>query len=576
MKKIILFLAIVTLIVPLTGCGSGAGSSSKPIGVNPLLASILQLLPVQYIAQTNSYLTFKAKVLDGNGNVMRNVPVIFTNLSLTGVLSSTVANTDSVGLATVTLFSPTSGFATVQAEVDEAYGQGRDQRTVFFTTATSLYMFPYLFLAVDGDGDDIYNEADDYILFQNTNDNQVLVRATVYTGLGQLVSGDVVTFGSDAPYRIGSDPAAACSDGTTTCGVSFPSGNTATTDAYGQAYVLVQVTPNVLTSFTTVLNITATASNGAFNIVSLFLEPVTVSSLVLTATPNIVESGGTSNLLAAVMASSGMPVPDGTAVNFTATAGALDTPFAQTTAGIATAVLTAPTLTAGAPDLPITVVASAGALSGSTTVTVTSTPITPIALAVFPPTATIDGVGGGSATFTVTGGSPSYTITSADPVKVIVPATVAASGGTFTATVPALTAAGTVLVQVMDSAGASVTVTITIGAAPALIVLPSSATVTGLDNFPPVGVANGGCAGTDGFASDDYAGLITGGTPPYSVLSSSNLNVVPLCAITLSGVNNENIAIDPDSVAVSTAVSIIIIDSSVPLKTATITLTVTP
>ncbi len=58
--------------------------------------------------------------------------VIFTNLSPIGVLSSTTAETNDSGIATVTLKSTTDGFSTVQAEVNKDVGQARDRKTMIF------------------------------------------------------------------------------------------------------------------------------------------------------------------------------------------------------------------------------------------------------------------------------------------------------------------------------------------------------------------------------------------------------------------------------------------------------------
>ncbi|MEF9427533.1 MAG: Ig-like domain-containing protein, partial [Candidatus Mariimomonas ferrooxydans] len=149
-KRFLLSIAFFTIIVLLAGCGGSGGTTGIPRGVNPGIPSVVQLLPLQIVAQTNSYIDFRAKVLDGNGNPVKNERVTFTNLSSPfGTLSSTVRYTDSLGFATVTLYSTTSGFATVQAEVDTGAGWVRDRRTVYFTTG-SLNLYPYLILDVDG------------------------------------------------------------------------------------------------------------------------------------------------------------------------------------------------------------------------------------------------------------------------------------------------------------------------------------------------------------------------------------------------------------------------------------------
>jgi hypothetical protein len=143
MKKIIILLALLALSFGTFSCGGGAGSSNEPSGESPGVPFVVKLLPAQYIAQTNAFIYLNAKVLDGNGAPVKNVPVTFTNLSSTGTLisasstsgvkttsSSTVANTNSLGIARIKLYSTTDGFATVQAEVNTGAGIKRDRKTV--------------------------------------------------------------------------------------------------------------------------------------------------------------------------------------------------------------------------------------------------------------------------------------------------------------------------------------------------------------------------------------------------------------------------------------------------------------
>ena len=478
MKKTLLSIALFTIVVSLAGCGGGSGSSGVPHGVNPGVPSVVQLLAVQTIAQTNSSITFKAKVLDGNGRPVPNEPVTFINLSSIGTwpssvsstdinfssvsaMSSTVRNTDSLGYATNNLFSPTSGFATIQVEVNTGVGQVRNQRTVFFTTSNTLVLRPTLTLAVDGDGDGTYNETgpvgnDDFTLFETATDNQVMVRATVLSGIGLPVFGSTVTFGADVPYRVGADPTAACSDGSTTCEVTFPFGNTAVTTPLGQAFVFIQVTPAILRTITTTLNITASADNGAGNLVTLFLSPVTVTTVTVSANPTTVASAGTSKITAFVLTTAGTPVPDGTSVSFTISCSVTNcggiVPFAQTTDGIAEVTFTAPTVTA---DTTVTITATVAGVLGTTTVTVTT------GLVVTPDSAE-GNCGGDVVSFMVTGGSSPYSATSTNAVVTIGGSPIASSGDFFTATIGACAAAGDydVIIIVMDDTGDFVEVTL--------------------------------------------------------------------------------------------------------------------
>jgi hypothetical protein len=408
MKKFFILLFLVFIVFSMANCGGGSGSSSSPRGENPDVPFIIQLRPSQSVAQTYSFIYMHARVLNGNGNPIKNIPVTFTKLSSIGVLDQTVSNTDGLGYATVKLSSSTEGFITVQSGVSSGSGLIRDQKTVYFSTL-SVFLLPYMYLEVDGDNNGIYNEQPgDFNLFENTNDNQVIIRATVFNKYGQHEFGSVVTFGSDIPYRVGSSTT--CSDGTGTCEVSFPLGNTATTDIDGHASVLVQVDPLILSSVKTVLNITASADNGATDMISLFLEPVTISDVTVSAKPDVVESGKTSSITAAVTLNTGGPAPDNTTVGFTTTCGSIE-PFAQTSKGAAAATFTAAT----APGT-CTITATAGGVSGTVDVIVT----TAATMSILPTTVNISSTLAGSADiqYFVSGGIAPYTVYFTIPVLV--------------------------------------------------------------------------------------------------------------------------------------------------------------
>jgi hypothetical protein len=410
MKKFFILLFLVFITFSMANCGGGSGSSSSPRGENPDVPFIIQLRPSQYVAQTNTFIYMHARVLNGNGNPIRDVPVTFTKLSSIGVLDQTVSNTDGSGYATVKLLSSTDGFIIVQAGVSGGSGQIRDQRTVYFTTL-NLFLLPYMYLEVDGDNNGIYDEQPgDFNLFENTSDNQVIVRATVFkvTRYGQPEVGSVVTFGSDIPYRVGSSTT--CSDGTGTCEVSFPLGNTPTTDIDGHASVLVQVDPLILSSVKTVLNITASADNGATDMISLFLEPVIISDVTVSANPDVVESGKTSSITAAITLNTGGPAPDNTTVGFTTTCGSIE-PFAQTSKGAATATFTATSMAS-----TCTITATAGGVMGTVDVIVT----TATTMSIIPTTVNITSTAAGSADiqYFVSGGIAPYTVYFTIPVLV--------------------------------------------------------------------------------------------------------------------------------------------------------------
>lgn len=352
MKKVIILLFALSILTYGCGGGGGAGSADLPPGENPGIPSVVQLLPSQYVAQTNAYITLNAKVMDGNGAPVSNIDVTFTNSGV-GTLSHTSARTDGKGLAQVTITSSTPGFSTILAQINTASGVVRDRKSIYFSTDLLIWPLPSLSLDVDGDNDGIFNEQNDFTVFEGVNDNQVLIRATVFDEFGQAVPSSTVSFGSDNAE------------------VSFPAGTTANTDINGKAQVLVQVDPLVLRSYSTVINITAEADNGAANMVSLFLNPVTISSITVTASPTQVVVNDTATIIASVSTSIGTPAPDGTVVNLSANCGLfspqgqINPTFPQTTDGMVSSTFTAP-------STPTTceIKATAGGKTGSVFITV--------------------------------------------------------------------------------------------------------------------------------------------------------------------------------------------------------------
>ena len=187
MKRIMLLLAVLALAVGAFSCGGGgAGSSSSPSGENPGIPSVVQLSASHIVAQTNASITLHAKVLDGNGIPLANVPVTFTNLSEpfgvinaalkllgiskpVGALSATVANTDGNGIASAKLSSTTAGFATIVAQVSNGVGTVRDRKTFVFTSASTINLQPRVDLDVSKDGIN-FNVPGDNTLFKGTGE----------------------------------------------------------------------------------------------------------------------------------------------------------------------------------------------------------------------------------------------------------------------------------------------------------------------------------------------------------------------------------------------------------------------
>jgi len=508
------------------GCGGGSGSMNSPKGENPGKSTLVELTPSHFVSHTNSDITLHAKVLDGNGIPVANKPVRFTNLSPIGTLDKITDKTNAAGIATVTLHAHEVGFATIQAEVDEGLNQVRDRKTVYFSS-TSLVLLPFMYLDVDGDNDGIYNEPSDFILFETANDNQFTIRATVFNRFGQLQSGVTVTLGSDSSEA------------------TFPLGNTAITDSSGEAFIFVRVDPITIRDVQTVLNITAYADNGAAGMVSLFLNPVTVQTVNISANPAILAPGETADITASVILNSGGPAPDGTSVSFTTCdtatcttpCGAID-PFAQTTGGVATVTFTAPE-TVGA----CTITATSGGVTGAADIVVTTD------LAVIPDSQTLTNpVAGDTAAYTVFGGIAPYNALSSHPS--LVSASVA--GDIVTATVDAVPTEDTdVTITIIDSANNTVTATLTLDVPAPLTLSPTSATLTApapgeIQNF-----------------------TIAGGIPPYINPTSSNGCVTV-------GISGTTLTATVGACALPVTITLNVQDSATPAQNASAALILQP
>ena len=530
-KRLLDITVLLALAVLIAGCGGGAGGSATPIGVEHGLPSIVRLMPIKQIAQTNSTIALTTKVLDGNGMPVPDVEVIYTNLTTLGVLSATKARTNGIGQATVTIFSSDVGFATIQAEVSVGTQLVRDRRMVFFSPFDLSFpapptVSPTLTLDVDSNNNGIFNESADFILLQGANNNQAIVRATVRDDAGALAVGETVLFSTDSIEA------------------SFPLGASATTGTTGEASVLLQVDPTILRSSQTTLTVAAAAANGAGNVVTFFLRPVTVSAVNVTANPSTVASAGTSTITASVTTSAGTAAPDGTAVNFTASSGGI-APFAQTTAGVVTTPWTAPAVTSNS---SATITASSGGQSDNVTISITA-PAT--ALNILPGVRNVVSPASNQAvTFTISGGTAPYTTITSDPTRVNNGGNIAIgswSGATVNATVMANACPGTVTLTVFDSAGASDTATVTIVAAAPFTVSPPSASLQAGPAGSPL---------TQIFT-------VSGGIAPYTA-TSSNISVIPAAQLIIPAPPGPfTFTVNPvdGSVAASTTVNITVTDA---------------
>ncbi|MBI5101026.1 MAG: Ig-like domain-containing protein [Nitrospirae bacterium] len=559
-KRLTLIILIMAAAASLFGCGGGGSSASLPDGVNPGVVSRVELMATSYVNQTNGYCYLKTKAIDGNGVPIPNRQVVWTNLSTTGVLDTTTSMTNQNGIATATLYSTTSGFATVQAEVN-ADNTGtekiRDRKTVYFTPFDMVWPgagqgtlnLASLTLDVDSDNDGVYNETSDFILFQPSGKTDAVIRATVTDSTGAPLMNSAVTFGADSPE------------------VTFPAGSDTKapvvhTNAQGQASVLARVLPSILRTYDTTVNITAEADNNTVDVVTLFLKPVTVTSITVSASPTTVQGGGTittttstgttttavapgtADVVATVTTSVGVPPPSGTNVRFTTNLGTIDA-FAATDAnGIAKAKYTAPNPVLVASTATVT--ASAGGQSGSTNINVTVPTAGPPALSVIPASQTIaNPVVGNTARYTILGGTAPYSVFSDSPA--VVQATIA--GSVLTAMVAGVpTADQTVTLSVYDSLGAKVDVKLVLQ-----IVQVAQLTVTPNPPTPVMGIPN-----PDGNAADDLTFSISGGTGPYTI-TSSNPGVIASPGLLGAGVTQ--FTVDPNSVNVSTQVTLFVSDS---------------
>ncbi|MBA4372200.1 MAG: hypothetical protein C0402_05000 [Thermodesulfovibrio sp.] len=507
-KKIVLILIVAA---SLFACGGGNSTSDTPTGVNPGVVSRVELMATSYVNQTNGYCYLKTKAIDGNGLPIVNRQVVWTNLSTTGVLDHTTSMTNESGIATATLYSTTAGFATVQAEVN-ADNTGtekiRDKKTVYFTPFDMAWPTPpttgttnLSSIALDVDSgnprNNIYNEPTDFIMLDAAGKTDADIRATVTARDGSPLLNSAVTFSADSVE------------------VTFPLAGVGAktaivhTNSLGIAATTARVSPEILRNSESTVNITASAVIDSATtlpaVVTLFLKPVTIASVTVTANPTTVASGGTSEITATVTTSAGTPPPSGTTVTFTSIG---STTFSQTDDfGRATTTFTAPTVGV---VTTITVTASAGGRSGSRNITVT-----PVAapLTVTPVSGTVTGLANPDAnptddlTFFVAGGIGPYSVTSSNPGVITSPGSLGATGTQFTVDPNAVAATTIVTLRVSDSTGAFVNALVTVN--------PLALTMI-FDKINVIGQATSANG-----PSNLVTVTVTGGTGPYVVSSDS-------------------------------------------------------
>ncbi len=314
---------LLAFALSFAGCGGGGGSMNSPKGENPGKSTLVELTPSHFVSHTNSDITLHAKVLDGNGNPVKNKPVRFTNLSPIGTLDKITDKTNAAGIATVTLHSHEAGYATIQAEVDEGLNQVRDRTVIYYSSFNLMWPEPQVVLEVDADNDGIYNETSDFNFFETPTDDTATLRATAYDEFGKRIVGMDITFSGDS-------------------GASFPLGNVFKTNSTGQAFTTLKVSPTSVVGQETSLNIYATGANNAVGFLQVFLQPVYITGITLVASPSGVIAGETSTVTAYVTTSAGT-IPDDLAVQFSVspvTAGYVAPLVALTDNGAASTVFT--------------------------------------------------------------------------------------------------------------------------------------------------------------------------------------------------------------------------------------------
>lgn len=179
-------------------------------------------------------------------------------------------------------------------------------------------------LYADKNNNGIFNEREDITLLQHGSDTEVSVKVAYKAKNGFAIPGKTITFTSDSTE------------------VTFPLGSSVTTDSRGEAFILVRVTPALLRSVTTTVSIAAT-EGAVKNALLLYLSPVAASpaASAISATPEDVFIGAQSVITVVAKTNLDTYVPDATAVLYSATCGTV-TLSSATLSGVAKATFTAP------------------------------------------------------------------------------------------------------------------------------------------------------------------------------------------------------------------------------------------
>ncbi|MBF0539546.1 MAG: hypothetical protein HQL03_14970 [Nitrospirae bacterium] len=617
------------LAISLASCGGGgggggsAGNDYTPPQPNVAVPHTILLSSDRTIGQSNSPIYMTALVTDVNGRPVQNTNVTFTKTSTAGNISPSLltafdikdvavykVQTDIYGRAGIKVNSTTSGYVTVEAYTDAGLMARRSM--LFVSSGTTINQFTPIsvVLDIDSNNNGVYNEADDYKVCQTKADQTVNVRATVYfkgekaAGVGMILTTDLnnlVNFYNNIYGIYTVDPTTGVrtltgcdynGDGvvdsicftthTSTSGVPsyWFSEDRVYTNSAGMAYTVFTISCQTITQ-ERLISVLATTDSYSFpefsstakysgtGSTTLFMEPVIVSSITVTANPTEVATGQTSYITASVNTTLGnATAPDGTFVQFyadckdsTATAlSSFNPQTAQTVNGIATTIFTAPTQIPTGDTGQCTIQARVASVSGFVPLTANR------ALAVTPTTQTLtDPNVGDTATYNVVGGAKPYSVRSGDPHV-----TVSISGSTVTATVASVPQDDTlnVPITVTDAKHTEVTVTLVLSSAP-LTITPSTQTLTA----PASGT------------SVTYT--VKGGKRPYTVyvdkpqiasasISGSTLTVTTLVAITAANATSVTITVMDNKPTTATATLVLNTSSGMTITPPTQTLTSPP
>lgn len=362
LSRELILCVVLSLIVVLTGCGGSSPGSADNANIHPSTTSLsLTLRASHIVANIGGSVALTAIVRDINGNAVANVPVYFAVKSGTGVLTNSTAISNNAGLIDVLLSSPVGGFVSVIGSLSvptiASSGRGRlavpsgvqEARAVVYFT-NRIQDSPSIVMSVDGDNNGVFDESEDFSMVPDGID-ALTVKSRLVDIAGLPMRQKLIQFYADSPY------------------VSFLKDFNALTDDNGEALTVITASAGILDE--KIPGVTIYAGNdatGAVGAVTVYFETINVGSVLLSANPPSVQTGGKATITVWVLSESGHPMPDGTVVTLTSSGGSID-PVVILSGGTSTATFTAPG-TAGT----VSITGSAGGKQSSTSVEVTAPP----------------------------------------------------------------------------------------------------------------------------------------------------------------------------------------------------------